>query len=57
MDPKLIGNDRKLLISDQGGRSNVLSSLKDIGFNVDKDDSRIADLLNIVKEREAWLYI
>ena len=46
----------KLLISDQGGRSNVLSSLKDIGFNVDKDDSRIADLLNIVKEREAAGY-
>ena len=56
VDPKLIGNDRKLLISDQGGRSNILSSLKDIGFNVDKDDSRIADLLNIVKEREAAGY-
>ncbi len=56
VDPKLIGNDRKLLISDQGGRSNILSSLKDIGLNVDKDDTRITDLLNIVKEREAAGY-
>tara|TARA_Y100000591_G_scaffold329453_1_gene358051 strand:- start:4259 stop:5884 length:1626 start_codon:yes stop_codon:yes gene_type:complete len=56
VDPKLIGNDRKLLISDQGGRSNILSSLKDIGLNVNKDDSRITDLLNIVKEREATGY-
>ena len=56
IDPKLTGNDRKLLISDQGGRSNILSSLKNIGFNIEKDDSRITDLLNIVKEREAAGY-
>ena len=34
VDPKLIGNDRKLLISDQGGRSNILSSLKDAILSV-----------------------
>ncbi len=56
VDPKLIGNDRKLLISDQGGRSNILSTLNEIGISINKDDPRITDLLNIVKEREAIGY-
>jgi 2-isopropylmalate synthase len=54
--PQAIGNRRKLLISDQGGRSNVLAELDRIGINVDKDDARIARLLDEVKRREAIGY-
>jgi 2-isopropylmalate synthase len=54
--PETIGNRRKLLISDQGGRSNVLAELDRIGIKVKKDDPRIAQLLDVVKEREAQGY-
>ncbi len=43
--PDSVGNRRKLLVSDQAGRSNVLAELERIGLKVDKDDPRIARLL------------
>ena len=54
--PDTVGNRRKLLISDQAGRSNVLAELDRIGLKVDKNDARIARLLDEVKEREAIGY-
>ena len=54
--PELTGNQRRLMISDQGGRSNVLAELERIGLKVDKNDPRIARLLEEVKEREALGY-
>jgi 2-isopropylmalate synthase len=50
--PEAVGNRRKLLVSDQGGRSNVLAELERIGLTVEKDDPRVARLLDEVKERE-----
>ncbi len=38
--PERVGNKRKLLVSDQAGRSNVLAELDRIGLAVDKDDPR-----------------
>jgi 2-isopropylmalate synthase len=54
--PEAVGNRRKLLVSDQSGRSNVLAELERIGVSVDKNDPRIARLLEEVKEREARGY-
>src|SRR5499433_2994133 len=54
--PERVGNKRKLLVSDQSGRSNLLAELDRIGFAVDKDDPRLSRLLEIVKEREAIGY-
>ena len=54
--PESVGNRRKLLVSDQAGRSNVLAELERIGLKVDKDDPRVARLLDEVKEREAIGY-
>jgi 2-isopropylmalate synthase len=51
--PEAVGNRRKLLVSDQSGRSNVLAELERIGVTVEKNDPRIARLLEEVKEREA----
>src|SRR3954467_14070268 len=51
--PDLVGNERKILVSDQAGRSNVLSELDRIGLSADKNDSRIGPLLDEVKEEEA----
>src|SRR6266576_2669817 len=54
--PDTVGNQRRLLVSDQAGKSNVLAELERIGLKVDKDDSRITRLLEVVKEREAIGY-
>ena len=54
--PETIGNRRKLLVSDQAGRSNVLAELDRIGLKVDKNDPRVTRLLDEVKEREAIGY-
>jgi len=54
--PDAVGNRRKLLVSDQAGKSNVLAELERIGLKVDKDDPRIGQLLDVVKEREAIGY-
>jgi 2-isopropylmalate synthase len=54
--PQTVGNRRRLLVSDQAGRSNVLAELDRIGLKVAKDDPRIARLLDVVKEREAAGY-
>ena len=54
--PDTVGNRRKLLVSDQAGRSNVLAELDRIGLKVDRDDPRIGQLLDVVKEREAIGY-
>ena len=54
--PEETGNQRRLMVSDQGGRSNVLAELERIGMKIDKNDPRIARLLDEVKEREALGY-
>ena len=54
--PELVGNKRKVLVSEQAGKSNVLAELERIGIKADKDDPRIGRLLDIVKERETLGY-
>jgi 2-isopropylmalate synthase len=54
--PEAVGNRRKLLVSDQAGKSNVLAELERIGLKVDREDPRIGRLLEVVKEREAIGY-
>jgi 2-isopropylmalate synthase len=54
--PQMVGNRRKLLVSDQGGKSNLLAELERIGIGIEKDDDRLARLLDEVKRREAMGY-
>jgi 2-isopropylmalate synthase len=54
--PEAVGNRRRVLVSEQGGKSNVLAELDRIGLQVDKDDPRVGRLLDIVKERETVGY-
>src|SRR6476660_1662319 len=54
--PEATGNRRRLLVSDQAGRSNVLAELERIGLKVDKNDQRVGRLLEEVKSREAIGY-
>lgn len=54
--PEAIGNKRKVLVSEQAGKSNVLAELERVGIKADRDDPRIGRLLEIVKERETIGY-
>ncbi len=54
--PDAVGNKRKVMVSDQAGRANVLAELDRIGLKVEKDDPRIMTLLEEVKRREAAGY-
>lgn len=56
VSPEVVGNKRKVLVSEQAGKSNIVSELERIGIAVDKDDPRIGRLLEVVKEREALGY-
>ena len=54
--PEAVGNERRLLVSRQAGKSNVMAALERIGLAVDKDDPRVSGLLEEVKTREASGY-
>ncbi len=54
--PESVGNRRRVLVSDQAGKSNVVAELERLGIQVDKNDSTVARLLEEVKEREAVGY-
>jgi 2-isopropylmalate synthase len=56
VQPQLVGNERRVLVSDQAGRSNILAELERIGIDIRKDDHRVAELLDEVKQREAAGY-
>lgn len=58
INPEKVGNHRQIMISDQAGRSNIISRLKEIGIAL-RDEiktSQVADLVNKVKELEAKGY-
>jgi 2-isopropylmalate synthase len=50
--PERVGNSRKILVSDQAGRSNVLARLMELGIDIDASDARLQRLLDEVKQRE-----
>ena len=52
INPELVGNNRKILVSNQAGKSNLLSRLESIGMEINSNDKRINTLLEIVKEKE-----
>lgn len=54
--PESVGNLRKIMVSDQGGKANFLNALKRRGITVAKDDPKLDQLIAIVKEREATGY-
>lgn len=56
VEPERVGNRRAVLVSTQAGRSNVMAELERLGIAVERDDPRIARLLDEVKDREALGY-
>ena len=54
--PEAVGNHRKVLVSDQAGRSNVIAELDRAGIPYEKNDPKLARLVEEMKEREAAGY-
>ncbi|MCP4316818.1 MAG: citramalate synthase [Hyphomicrobiales bacterium] len=54
--PESVGNRRKVMVSDQGGKSNFINELERRGIEVAKDNPRLDRLISIVKEHEASGY-
>ena len=52
INPELIGNHRNIIISNQSGRSNILSRLEKYGVKIDSKDSKVQKILDEVKDRE-----
>jgi 2-isopropylmalate synthase len=54
--PESVGNARAVLVSTQAGKSNVLAELERLGITVERNDPRVARLLDEIKDREAVGY-
>jgi 2-isopropylmalate synthase len=54
--PELVGNERRILITEQAGRSNLIGRLEDFGLTLDQENTQVRALLDLVKQRQAEGY-
>src|SRR5690606_35710821 len=54
--PESVGNERSIMVSQQAGKSNLVTALARHGIEISKDDPRLETLLATVKERESRGY-
>lgn len=54
--PESVGNERAIMVSQQAGKSNLLTALARHDIRLEKDDPRLERLLATVKERESRGY-
>ena len=52
IEPKVVGNHRNIIVSDQAGKSNILSRLEGYGIKINSRDPKIQKILEEVKDRE-----
>ncbi|HYE32441.1 MAG TPA: citramalate synthase [Methylomirabilota bacterium] len=51
-DPALVGNTRRVLISDLAGRSNIVMKAQEMGFDLTNDTPELRNILTRVKDLE-----
>ena len=56
MSPELVGNGRRNLITELGGRSNIVSLARRFGFHLDKDEPVVKGLFNELKKKASLGY-
>jgi 2-isopropylmalate synthase len=54
--PETVGNRRRVFISDQAGKSNLVYELERLGVAMERSDPRVGTLLDEIKSREAVGY-
>jgi 2-isopropylmalate synthase len=52
VDPALIGNVRRVLISDLAGRSNIVMKARELGFDIDNNTPELKAILGKIKQLE-----
>ena len=52
IDPALVGNEARVLVSELSGRGNVLAKAREFGLALDRDDPQTRWLVNHLKELE-----
>jgi 2-isopropylmalate synthase len=52
VDPELLGNHQRVLVSDLSGRSNVVYKAKEFGIDVESSDPAVKTILDEVKQLE-----
>ncbi len=52
INPSIVGNQRRILISELSGRANVLAKAKELGHDFEKDSDAVEKVLNLVKQKE-----
>jgi len=56
ISPELVGNGQRILITELGGRSNIVSLARRFGFYLDKDEPVVKGLSNELKKRASQGY-
>jgi 2-isopropylmalate synthase len=56
IDPQLVGNEQRVLLSDQAGKSNIIFKAKELGYNLGKEDPTVNTLLKELKQKESMGY-
>ncbi|MEM7443098.1 MAG: citramalate synthase [Pseudomonadota bacterium] len=52
IEPETVGNRRLVVVSDQSGKSNILTRFAELGIELDPKDDRVTRLVDTVKRRE-----
>ena len=55
IDSKLVGNSRRILLSELSGKSTIVNKLKKYG-DFDKNSPEVSKLINVLKEKEEFGY-
>ncbi len=56
IDPELVGNRQRVLVSDLAGRSNIVYKAKEFGIDLKSDDRAIQEILRRIKDLESQGY-
>lgn len=52
IDPELVGNSRRILVSDLSGKGNILFKARELGFNLTSESPELRTILSQIKELE-----
>ncbi|AFK22445.1 citramalate synthase [Pyrococcus sp. ST04] len=52
IDPELVGNRRKVVVSELSGRSNLIYKARELGIDLDENDPHLQEIVKKIKELE-----
>ncbi len=52
INPELVGNERRVVVSDLSGKSNIFAKAEELGFKIDENSKIAKDVLKKVKDLE-----